>query len=58
MVIAERVTVGLTLETLAAEVDSGSIDTVLIAFPDMQGRLQGKRLHARFFLDECGKSWQ
>ena len=30
----------------------GEIDTVLLAFTDMQGRLQGKRLHARYFLDE------
>jgi glutamine synthetase len=40
------------LEQLESEVASGSIDTVLIAFPDMQGRPQGKRLHAGFFLDE------
>ena len=42
----------LTREQLAAEVESGAIDTVLIAVPDMQGRLQGKRLDAGFFLDE------
>jgi glutamine synthetase len=41
----------LTVELLRTEVDAGIIDTVLIALPDMQGRLQGKRLHARFFLD-------
>ncbi|TMR87863.1 glutamine synthetase family protein, partial [Nonomuraea basaltis] len=28
------------------------IDTVLLAIADMQGRLQGKRLSARYFLDE------
>jgi glutamine synthetase len=28
------------------------IDTVVVAMTDMQGRLQGKRFHARFFLDE------
>nr|WP_202554217.1 glutamine synthetase family protein [Streptomyces sp. SID4936] len=33
-------------------VASGSIDTVVLAFPDMQGRLQGKRFAAGFFLDE------
>ena len=27
------------------------IDTVVVAMTDMQGRLQGKRFHARFFLD-------
>jgi glutamine synthetase len=32
-------------------VESGAIDTVLLAFTDMQGRLQGKRLTAEFFLD-------
>ena len=30
---------------------TASIDTVVVAFPDMQGRLQGKRIHAQFFLD-------
>jgi glutamine synthetase len=42
----------LTLEELRTEVDDGSIDTVLVAFTDMQGRLQGKRCAARYFLDE------
>lgn len=28
------------------------IDTVVVAMTDMQGRLQGKRCHARYFLDE------
>ena len=42
----------LTLEQLTAEFEAGTIDTVLVAFPDMQGRLQGKRLDAGFFLDE------
>lgn len=41
-----------TIEQLEAEVASGSIDTILIAFPDMQGRLQGKRFDAGFFLEE------
>jgi glutamine synthetase len=42
----------LTIEELRNEVERGQIDTVLIGFTDMQGRLQGKRLHARHFLDE------
>jgi glutamine synthetase len=42
----------MTLEELRAAVDDGSIDTVLLCLTDMQGRLQGKRMHARFFLDE------
>jgi glutamine synthetase len=41
----------LTLAELRALVDDGRIDTVLVAFTDMQGRLQGKRVHAKFFLD-------
>src|SRR5689334_3964837 len=42
----------LTLEALTQSVESGQIDTVLVVFTDMQGRLQGKRVHARYFLDE------
>jgi glutamine synthetase len=42
----------MTLEELKAEVAAGTIDTMLLAITDMQGRLQGKRLVAQFFLDE------
>lgn len=42
----------LAVEELHALVVGGEIDTVVLAFPDMQGRLQGKRFAARFFLDE------
>jgi glutamine synthetase len=42
----------LTLDELRAEVEAGSVDTVIAAFTDMQGRLLGKRLHAEFFLEE------
>ncbi|MGW2335673.1 glutamine synthetase family protein [Streptomyces sp. NPDC001685] len=42
----------LSVEELRALVAGGEIDTVVLAFPDMQGRLQGKRFAARFFLDE------
>jgi glutamine synthetase len=41
----------LSTEQLRRDVEAGVVDTVLVAVPDMQGRLQGKRLHARFFLD-------
>ncbi|WP_432478454.1 glutamine synthetase family protein [Nocardioides sp. GXQ0305] len=41
----------LTLEDLLAEIDDGTVDTVVVAFTDMQGRLQGKRLHGRYFAD-------
>lgn len=40
-----------TLNELKADVKAGTIDTVLVAFPDMQGRLIGKRFQAEFFLD-------
>jgi len=41
----------LTLDQLTAAIESGAVDTVIVAFTDMQGRLQGKRLHGRYFLD-------
>ena len=41
----------MDVEMLRAEVRDGHIDTVIVAFTDMQGRLQGKRLHAAYFLD-------
>ncbi|WP_263172112.1 glutamine synthetase family protein [Streptomyces sp. SCSIO ZS0520] len=42
----------LSVEALRALVAGGEIDTVVLAFPDMQGRLQGKRFAAQFFLDD------
>ncbi|MFF1461324.1 glutamine synthetase family protein [Streptomyces sp. NPDC058330] len=42
----------LRTEELRALVAGGDIDTVVLAFTDMQGRLQGKRFAASFFLDE------
>jgi glutamine synthetase len=42
----------LSLDRLRALVGEQAIDTVVLAFTDMQGRLQGKRLAAEFFLDE------
>src|SRR5580700_2808645 len=47
----------LTLERLRVEVGEGEIDTVVLAFTDMQGRLQGKRLSAEFFLDEVAEHY-
>ncbi|MDQ1580735.1 MAG: glutamine synthetase, partial [Microbacteriaceae bacterium] len=41
----------LTVEQLKASIDRGDTDTVILAFTDMQGRLQGKLLHAQFFVD-------
>jgi glutamine synthetase len=45
----------LTLDELKQEVENGSIDTVVAAFTDMQGRLMGKREHAEYFLDETAE---
>src|ERR1700741_772084 len=42
---------GLNLDQLRNAAQAGRIDTVLLAFTDMQGRLQGKRLTARHFID-------
>src|SRR4029077_4685016 len=41
----------LGVESLRNLIDEGEVDTVVVAFTDMQGRLQGKRMHAQFFLD-------
>ena len=42
----------MNIEALREAVRMQEIDTVVVAMTDMQGRLQGKRFHARFFLDE------
>jgi glutamine synthetase len=42
----------LSLNDLRKEVGEGTIDTVVTAFTDMQGRLFGKRIQAEYFLDE------
>ncbi len=41
----------LTLDDLKKEVGAGTIDTVIAALVDMQGRLIGKRFHAQYFTD-------
>ncbi|GAA4092073.1 glutamine synthetase family protein [Nocardioides kongjuensis] len=41
----------LTLDDLRTMIGDGRVDTVVVAFTDMQGRLQGKRLHGQYFLD-------
>ncbi len=45
----------MNLQELRADVETGAIDTVLLALTDMQGRLQGKRLTARHFLTEVAE---
>jgi glutamine synthetase len=41
----------LTEKDLRDQIGMGKVDTVVVAFTDMQGRLQGKRLHAQYFAD-------
>ncbi len=41
----------LTVDALRELIMTDEVDTVVLAFTDMQGRLQGKRLHGRYFLD-------
>ena len=47
----------MTLERLRTGYGTGEIDTVVLAFTDMQGRLQGKRLSAEFFLAEVAETY-
>jgi glutamine synthetase len=42
----------VTIEELKRAVADGTVDTVLLAITDMQGRLQGKRLMATHFIGE------
>ena len=42
----------LSEQELREDVETGAIDTVVVAFTDMQGRLMGKRVDAEFFLGE------
>jgi glutamine synthetase len=42
----------LSVEELVELVGTGEIDTVLVCFPDLQGRLVGKRVMGRYFVDE------
>jgi len=41
----------LSMNDLVGLIRDGEIDTVVVAFTDMQGRLQGKRLHGHYFVD-------
>jgi glutamine synthetase len=44
----------LSLEELTGSIERGEVDTVVVAFTDMQGRLVGKRLQADYFMEEVG----
>jgi glutamine synthetase len=41
----------LTLQTLPHQIQSGDVDTVIVAFPDLQGRPVGKRITGSFFVE-------
>lgn len=45
----------MTENKLDRLVAAGDVDTVIVAFTDMQGRLMGKRIAARFFVDEVAE---
>ena len=44
------------LNSLKQKIRSGGVDTVLAVMVDMQGRLMGKRVTGRYFLEEVAKS--
>src|SRR5258708_3749566 len=46
----------MNLQELKAKVRKREIDTIIVAFPDVFGRLVGKRFRAEFFLDNVLKS--
>jgi glutamine synthetase len=50
--IKQSVSAPLKIAQLEADIKSGKIDTVIVGITDMQGRLQGKRMHAPFFLKD------
>src|SRR5688572_17679005 len=45
----------LTLDELNRLIDKRDIDTVIVAFADMQGRLVGKRVAARLFREDVAE---
>ena len=44
-----------SLKQLEKQVEAGAIDTLVVAFPDLYGRLMGKRVPARFFLEHIAQ---
>ncbi|MBI2708383.1 MAG: glutamine synthetase [Actinobacteria bacterium] len=45
----------LTLDELDGLVGAGEVDTVVVAFPDLFGRLVGKRVTGRYFLERVAR---
>jgi len=43
----------LTFDDLKKQITAGDVDTVLVCFVDMQGRLMGKRFHALNFIESA-----
>ena len=41
----------LSVHDLRRRINEGDVDTVLVAFTDLQGRLQGERVHATYFAE-------
>src|SRR5579885_165015 len=41
----------MNLQALKPKIESGEIDTVVVVFPDVFGRLVGKRFTGKFFLE-------
>ncbi len=52
MNVQSRQQVAPSMSELRRDIESGAIDTVIVAMTDMQGRLVGKRIGAQFFLDD------
>src|SRR4051794_23495238 len=42
----------LSVDELKAEIEAGTIDTIVTAFTDMQGRLIGKRIQGEYFVED------
>lgn len=53
---AKQINGMLTIPQLEEKVRSGEIETIIAAFPDLYGRLFGKRITPDFFLDQVAKS--
>lgn len=45
----------MTLQELKAKIEGDEIDTVVVAFPDVFGRLVGKRFTGKFFLEQIAE---
>jgi glutamine synthetase len=41
---------------LVKKIETADVDTIVLVFPDVGGRLMGKRLNAKYFLDQCADS--